>query len=118
MTIPPAGDPPPPQSSPDKMTASDSSPPPQVSLSSDTIDRLRAALTDFAGGAAHDDDLRAALRLVSADARARVVPPEEVLVQLKRLWHALPARDPRRGAADDTPSLQRVVTMCIEEYYR
>lgn len=96
------------------MMAEESSPGPGV-LNDETIATLRLALLHFAE---HSDDgnLRDALRLASAEARATGIPPEQVLTTLKALWYETPNL---RGAAgpDHVRLLQRVVTMCIKEYY-
>ena len=101
------------------MMAHDSSPPPVPGLAEETIARARVALSRYlenpdAGG----DELRIALDSMAAEARSRSMLPEQLLVVLKDIWYDLPAV---RSIEDDGAQirlLQRVVTMCIKEYYR
>lgn len=86
-------------------------------FSSDTLDQLHRSLLAFV----HDDredSLRAALRRLGAEARANGIPPEGVLIQLKQLWYALPSNTERAPSSADLRTLERVVTMCIKEYFR
>ena len=67
-------------------------------------------------------DLRRAMRLVCAEARRREVRIERVIVLLKELWSALPpdAADVTYGhavRAANRDLLERIVRVCIEEFY-
>jgi hypothetical protein len=101
------------------MMAHDSSPPANPGLAEETIARARLALSRYlenpdAGG----DDLRDALDAVAADARSKSMLPEQLLVVLKDIWYALPAVRAMDDSGAQIRLLQRVVTMCIKEYYR
>ena len=83
-----------------------------------TLDDLHRALLSFVSHEAADGELRAALGRLSAEARERGVPPESVLVHLKQEWNSLPLADSHAGTNNRAAALQRVVTMCIKEYFR
>jgi hypothetical protein len=101
------------------MMAHDSSPPPAPGLAEETIARTRVALSHYlenpeAGG----DELRLALDVMAGEARTKQMLPEQLLVVLKEIWYALPAVRAIDDASAQIRLLQRVVTMCIKEYYR
>jgi hypothetical protein len=101
------------------MMAHDSSPPPAAGLAEETVTRARVALTrylespDRAG-----DELRDALDLMATEARSKAMLPEQLLVVLKDVWYALPEVRSLEDSGAQIRLLQRVVTMCIKEYYR
>jgi len=100
------------------MMAHDSSPRPPGALSKETIDVLRAALIRYTSAPnANADELRAALHAVGVEARDREMLPEHLLVVLKDLWYALPGVRTTDEPTEQVRLLQRVVTMCIKEYY-
>jgi hypothetical protein len=101
------------------MMAHDSSPPPAPGLAEETIARARVALSQYltkpdAGG----DELRIALDAMAAEARSKSMLPEQLLVVLKDIWYTLPAVRAIEDPGAQIRLLQRVVTMCIKEYYR
>ena len=101
------------------MMAHDSSPPPTPGLAEETIARARVALSHYLenpdlGG----DELRLALDAMAGEARAKSMLPEQLLVVLKDIWYTLPAVRAIDDAGAQIRLLQRVVTMCIKEYYR
>ena len=98
------------------MMAHDSTPGP-ISLDGNTIDAVRAALTEYVATPTSGDRLRAALHAMADEAHRRSVLPEQLLVALKDIWYSLPAVQALHGQADQIRLLQRVVTMCIKEYY-
>jgi hypothetical protein len=51
-------------------------------------------------------------------ARTSAMLPERLLVVLKDIWHGLPAAHALNDPTERTRLLQRVVSMCIREYYR
>jgi hypothetical protein len=101
------------------MMAHDSSPPPSAGLAEETVTRARVALTrylespDGAGS-----ELRDALDLMATEARSKAMLPEQLLVVLKDVWYALPEVRSLEDSGAQIRLLQRVVTMCIKEYYR
>jgi hypothetical protein len=101
------------------MMAHDSSPPPSPGLAAETTDRARMALAKYLEDAdAGGPELRDALDQMANEARARQMLPEQLLVVLKDIWYALPAVRSLEDSGAQIRLLQRVVTMCIKEYYR
>jgi hypothetical protein len=98
------------------MMAHDSGPGPN-SLTEETIEAVRAALVQYVNTPARGDELGAALRQMAAEARDRSMLPEQLLIVLKDIWHSLPNVRSMSDSADQVRLLQRVVTMCIREYY-
>jgi hypothetical protein len=99
------------------MMAPDSSPPPSSRLDQELLNALRVALRGNGNDAEHASALRASLLLVATEARARDVRPEQLLVRLKEAWSSLPEVRSMRDAKEQALVLERVVTMCIREYY-
>ena len=98
------------------MMAFDSSQNPPSRLSDDTTHGVRVALRDYLASGS-SSQLQQALIGLSADARAKSMPPEHVLIALKDIWNALPEVRAISDAGHQVSLLQRVVTMCIKEYY-
>lgn len=100
------------------MMAPDSSLPPRRRLSSETLQTVERALADVARDGADESVVNAALERMAREARQHAIPPEEVLVELKQMWSALPGAASRSAAGEQSRILQRIVTMCIKSYYR
>jgi hypothetical protein len=98
------------------MMAHDSSPGPKA-LAEETTQAVRDALVRYVDAPARGDHLGAALRRMAADARHRSMLPEQLLIVLKDIWYSLPSVRTMPDSADQIRLLQRVVTMCIKEYY-
>lgn len=123
------------------MMAHDSSPGPS-GLDVQTIETVRVALEQYISTSAHSqtlsvssdsvssahsprltpasphgEQLRLALRAMAEEAREKSVLPEALLLVLKQVWHSLPIVSSKRDHDDQVMLLQRVVTMCIKEYY-
>lgn len=98
------------------MMAADSTPPART-LSDATLQRVRRALVADLGSREPSDELRAALTAMAAEARASGILPERLLVLLKELWYGLPEVEAAVDGTSQTRILQRVVTICIREYY-
>jgi len=83
------------------------------------VDSVRRALERHAETLAGEPgpELRTALHALAHDARAKAVPPEHLLVTLKRIWWSLPSVESARDDAEQTHALQRIVTLCIKEYF-
>jgi hypothetical protein len=54
---------------------------------------------------------------MAREARDTAMPPEQLLVVLKDVWYSLPVVRQPKTPEDQVRLLQRVVTMCIKEYY-
>jgi hypothetical protein len=103
------------------MMAHDSSPPPSRSLAEETVERARQALAKYLSdseGPAAAQELRDVLHAMASEARDRQILPEQLLVVLKDVWYSLPAVRAIEDSGAQIRMLQRVVTMCIKEYYR
>lgn len=101
------------------MMAHDSGPPLAALLAEETVARVRVALSAYmenneAGGL----ELRDALDAMATEARSKAMLPEQLLVVLKDIWYALPEVRALEDSGAQIRLLQRVVTMCIKEYYR
>lgn len=100
------------------MMAQNSSPPPPQGLAEETVARLRSALREYLQNPDERSGvLRPALETVAIDARRQGMLPEAVLVSLKDVWYALPEVQHLPEGPVQVHLLQRVVTMCIKEYY-
>jgi predicted NACHT family NTPase len=99
------------------MMAHDSSATPPSRLDDDTVAAVRAALRAYLVHRTDSVALREALLRVSAEARQRAILPEQLLVVLKDVWSSLPEVRGMTDAGEQVRLLQRVVTMCIKEYY-
>ena len=98
------------------MMAFDSSQNPPSRLSDDTTQCVRVALRDYLASGS-SSALQDALVQLAADARGKAIPPEQVLISLKDIWNALPEVRVMSDTGNQIRLLQRVVTMCIKEYY-
>ena len=99
------------------MMAYDSSRPPPSRLDDDTLDELRAALRQYLADNSSPSVLRSALLRMSSEAREKAILPEHLLIVLKDVWNALPEVRAMPDATRQIRMLQRVVTLCIKEYY-
>jgi hypothetical protein len=98
------------------MMAYDSSPGPNH-LAEETIDAVRSALVAYVGAPSDGTRLREALRAMADEAHAKSMLAEQLLVVLKDIWYSLPDVRAMRDGTHQVRLLQRVVTMCIKEYY-
>ena len=99
------------------MMAFDSSQTPPSRLDPAALAGLRAALGAYLAESEDRVSLQIALASLAAQARDRSIPPEQLLVVLKDLWNGLPEVRAMTDTAAQVGLLQRVVTMCIREYY-
>ena len=88
-------------------------------LAQEAVDSVRIALEQYVDTLAAEPapELRTALHVLAQDARAKAVPPEHLLIALKRIWQTLPTVEKAQDYAEQTRVLQRVVTICIKEYF-
>ena len=98
------------------MMAYDSSQNPPSRLSDDTTNAVRVALREYLASGS-SSELQHSLLVMAADAREKSMPPEQVLIALKDIWNALPEVRAMTDSTNQIRLLQRVVTMCIKEYY-
>ena len=62
-------------------------------------------------------ELRIALHQLAREAKEKAVPPEQLLVALKVIWQSIPNVENAPDRTEQTRVLQRVVTICIKEYF-
>lgn len=86
------------------------------SLSQESISALEAALHGYLADENSAAALEPAMRRIAAEAREKKIRAEQLLIMLKEVWYALPQLEAVRGETQ-TRLLQRVVTLCIREYY-
>ncbi|MEP6732565.1 MAG: hypothetical protein ABJE10_18110 [bacterium] len=99
------------------MMAYDSSQTPPSRLDEATLDAVRTALRDYLANVSSSISLQAALLHMSSEAREKGILPEHLLILLKDIWGALPEVRAMSDSSEQIRMLQRVVTMCIKEYY-
>ena len=100
------------------MMAHDTGPTPPNAVSEETVESVRAAIARYLRGPTEPTpDLRAALHALAHEARSHAVPPEQLLVLLKDIWHGLPEVRSAEPETERTRILQRLVTLCIKEYF-
>jgi hypothetical protein len=99
------------------MMPYDSTQRPPSRLDDATLEELRAALRQYLVDSSSPGVLRSALLRMSSEARAKEMLPEQLLIVLKDVWSALPEVRAMPDATEQIRMLQRVVTMCIREYY-
>lgn len=99
------------------MMAHDSSQTPPSRLDDESLNALRLALRAYLHASEEPSGLQAALHRIALEARERAILPEQLLVVLKDVWSALPEVRSMTDTRQQINLLQRVVTMCIREYY-
>ncbi len=99
------------------MMAHDTGTPPPSPLADETIAALKDALRRYLSDGQSPSPLQTALMLVAREAHEKHILPEQLLVTLKDLWSSLPEVRAMSDTAEQVRLLQRVVTMCIKEYY-
>ena len=85
--------------------------------SAEVLDALRASIDSYLRRTATEDDVCAVLERLADEARANDVRPEAMLRTFKDVWYQVTASD-RGNARDRATALGRLVTLCIERYYR
>jgi len=99
------------------MMAHDSSSTPSRRLDDETVSAVRLALLAYLNDSGDSSTLQAPLLRMASEARAREILPEQLLIALKDVWNSLPEVRAMTDAREQIGMLQRVVTMCIKEYY-
>ena len=99
------------------MMAHDSSHTPPSRLDDETVAAVRAALRTYLSRTPEPATLQHALVRMSSEPRDRSILPEQQLVVLKDVWGTLPEVRAMTDSGEQVRLLQRVVTMCIKEYY-
>src|SRR5919201_16930 len=100
------------------MMAHDTGSMPPNALAPETVEAVRGALQRYADSATSAEaapGLHEALHALAREARAKEVPPEQLLIVLKGIWNGLPEVRSLKHGPDRVLILQRIVTMCIKE---
>lgn len=100
------------------MMAFDCGPTPPSRLDDATVAAVRDALRLYLADDSDASALQQALLRISTEAREKEMRAEHLLVLLKDTWNALPEVRAMTDTTEQVRLLQRVVTMCIKEYYR
>lgn len=99
------------------MMAFDSGHTPPGRLDDDTVAAVRDALRLYLADGSDPSALQRTLLHMSTEAREKQMRAEHLLVLLKDTWSTLPEVRSMTDTAEQVRLLQRVVTMCIKEYY-
>ena len=86
-------------------------------LSAETMFSLRAAFASHARSEANNDELRHALGLLAREAQSTRLRAEELIIVLKALWRSLPEVQQTTNRTEQNLLHERLVSMCIQEYY-
>lgn len=88
------------------------------SLDNETISAVRTALAQFVRSGEKTAALGATLNRVAEEARDKGISAEHLLIVMKNLWSSLPEVRDLEKASDGEKLKQKIVTACIEAYYR
>jgi len=87
-------------------------------LDNETISAVRVALGSYVRDGDPGTLLRDTLRTMAGEAKSRGITAERLLVVLKNLLGTLPELRQIAEPVDREKTKQRIVTACIEQYYR
>lgn len=93
------------------------SPPDRPELSAESVAVLKSALETYLADQSQLGSIQPALRRVAAEARDRKIHAEQLLLILKDIWFGLPQIRSTPEGEPQRQTLQRIVTLCIREYY-
>lgn len=86
-------------------------------IDEELLEALRKALARRLSGQSDDRELRCVLRTVSRAAQARGLHAEQLVIALKRVWEETPEVRAAGSREARLRTMERIVTLCIEEYY-
>ena len=86
-------------------------------LSAASVEGLESALRKYLADEQAISALQPALRVIAIEAREKKMQAEQLLIALKDVWFALPQIQQMTDTQRQSKLLQRVVTLCIREYY-
>ena len=92
-------------------------PSPLSALSVETRTVLRDALAHYLAQPGDVGALRSALRRVAEESRAHDLRAEQLMVAFKGLWRSMPQVSAVGDPLARAQMLERLITVCIEEYY-
>lgn len=85
-------------------------------LSDRAVTALRTALQGQLRQPVQEASLRRALRAVCFEARMKQMRAEQLILVFKRVWYSLPEVQGRENSQRQE-LLDRIVTVCVEEFY-
>jgi hypothetical protein len=100
------------------MPSSDSGPgPAHAGLSAEAFGALRHAIQTYVDQGSGDGEILHAVRMMCVDVHRDNLHAEQLIIAFKEAWRTLPEvqRIPRGGERERL--LERIVTLCVEEYY-
>ena len=86
-------------------------------LDPETLAALESALARFLRADESIATVEPALRRIGAEARAKGMQAEQLLIVLKDVWYGLGGIGDARDTVAQNAMLQRVVSSCIRAYY-
>jgi hypothetical protein len=81
------------------------------------VAELRAVLSRSVQIGDHGDELKGLLARAAADARAKGIHAEQLMLALKDVWYSLPQLSAHPVSDVQTRLLQQLIARCIQEYY-
>ena len=90
----------------------------RIAVPPHAVEILRDSISPRAAAPAINERIREALALICMEAHKADAMPEQLLVTIKELCHALPEYERLPGAGEREVFLNSLVTTAIEEYYR
>jgi len=90
--------------------------PQRPELDAASVEALTASLQRYVQEGV-DGDLPAILRRVAAEARAKHMHAEHLLIALKDVWYSLPSVQQAPEGEEQARMLQRIITLSIRQYY-
>jgi len=82
-----------------------------------TASAVREALIAHLQANAPAEEVRVVLSQLAREARQHHVPPERLIVLFKDIWRSLPTVQDASTRQDNAQLLERMITLCIREYY-
>ena len=83
-----------------------------------TLETLRVVLGQAVSRGNHAGELHEVLCQAAAEARAKGIHAEKLLIILKDVWQSLPGLNSSAHAETEAGLLQELISRCIREYYR
>ena len=90
----------------------------RIAVPATAVEMLRESIRSRSDGPIVSDKMREAVSLICIEARRSEAMPEQLLVAVKELCHALPEYEKIRGARERDAFIDAVVRVAIEEFYR
>jgi len=90
---------------------------PSARLEPETLDALRHVMDRAVRRGNHADELHDVLCRASAEARAKGMQAEQLLIVMKELWHSLPDLRGTDAGEQHMLLLQELISRCIDQYY-